>query len=71
MSAEQQVEGVLPQGVAVSLPAPVDLQAGQQLTANVVIRADDTASDRTNSIVCEAATRRSHSSARSGPGART
>ena len=41
----QQQGGIPPQGVLVTLPDPVDLQAGQEITANVIVRADSSAAD--------------------------
>jgi parallel beta-helix repeat protein len=40
-----QPTGTVPQGVLITLPAPVDLTAGQQITANVIVRADSSAAD--------------------------
>jgi hypothetical protein len=41
----QQQGGIPPQGVLVTLPDPVDMQANQQITANVIVRADSSAAD--------------------------
>ena len=40
-----QPGGVAPQGITLTLPAPVDLSTGQQVRSDVVIRADSSAAD--------------------------